>query len=59
MIVHELISDAARHAFGTRNSEPAAGAELPLQGKVQKPEHAAQALGEGPSLAPEIEPLVM
>jgi two-component sensor histidine kinase len=125
MIVHELISNAARHAFGNRggairvavwqdgalvncsvqdsgsvttsiqpghglkivnslsrtlggrlrqtfgvqgsksllvfpnDSEPLAGAETALQGKVQKPEHDAQALGEGPSLAPGIEPLVM
>jgi hypothetical protein len=34
-------------------------AESPLQGKVQNPERDAQAFGEGPSLAPGIEPLVM
>jgi len=125
MIVHELISNAARHAFGNRggairvavwqdgafvkcsvqdsgsvttniqpghglkivnslsralggrlwqtfgvqgsksllvfprDSEPVVGAERPLQGEVQNPEHDAQAFGEGPSLAPGIEPLVM
>jgi two-component sensor histidine kinase len=41
------------------DSEPAASAERPLQGKVQNSEHDAQAFGEGPSLAPGIEPLVM
>ena len=123
MIVHELISNAARHAFANRvirvsvwqdgafvkcsvqdsgsvttsiqpghglkivnslsralggrfrqtfgvqgsksllvfphDSEPVVSAEMPLQGKVQNPEHDAQAFGEGPSLAPGIEPLVM
>jgi len=58
-----------RQTFGVRGSksllvfpydcEPVAGAEMPLQGKVQNPEHDAQAFGEGPGLAPGIEPLVM
>jgi two-component sensor histidine kinase len=58
-----------RQTFGARgsksllvfphDSEPVAGAEMPLQGKVQNPEHDAQAFGEGPNLAPGIEPLVM
>jgi two-component sensor histidine kinase len=125
MIVHELISNAARHAFGNRggairvavwqdgafvtcsvqdsgsvttsiqpghglkianglsralggrfrqtfgvqgsksllvfpnDSESLLSAERPLQAEVQNPEHDAQAFGEGPSLAPGIEPLVM
>ena len=125
MIVHELISNAARHAFGNRggairvavwqdgalvkcsvqdsgsvttniqpghglkivnslsralggrlwqtfgvqgsksllvfprDSEPVVSVERPLQGEVQNPEHDAQAFGEGPSLAPGVEPLVM
>jgi hypothetical protein len=42
-----------------RDSEPVVSGEMPLQGKVQNPEHDAQAFGEGPSLAPGIEPLVM
>ena len=41
------------------DSEPAVSVEGPLQGKVQKPERDAQAFGEGPSLQPGIEPLVM
>jgi two-component sensor histidine kinase len=41
------------------DSESMASAERPLQGEVQNPEHDAQAFGEGPSLAPGIEPLVM
>ena len=125
MIVHELISNAARHAFGNRGGAirvavwqdgalvkcsvqdsgsvttsiqpghglkivnslsrvlggrfrqtfgvqgsksllvfprdcaPVAGAESPRQGKVQNPEHDAQAFGKGPSLAPGIEPSVV
>jgi two-component sensor histidine kinase len=125
MIVHELISNAARHAFGNRggairvavwqdgalvkcsvqdsgsvttsiqpghglkivnslsralggrfrqtfgvqgsksllvfprDGEPAVSVEMPLHGKVRNPEHDAQAFGEGPSLAPGIEPSVM
>ena len=41
------------------DSEPMVSGERPLQGKVQNPERDAQAFGEGPSLAPGIEPLVM
>ena len=58
-----------RQTFGAQGSksllvfpndcEPMASAERPLQGKVQNPERDAQAFGEGPSLAPGIEPLVM
>jgi two-component sensor histidine kinase len=125
MIVHELISNAARHAFGNRGGEirvavwqdgalvkcsvqdsgsvtatiqPGQGLKIvdglsralggrfgqsfgvqgsksllvfphdgesvarnerPRQGKAQKPERDAQALGEEPSLAPRIEPLVV
>jgi two-component sensor histidine kinase len=58
-----------RQTFGVRGSksllvfphdnEPVVSAERPLQGKVQNPEHDAQAFGEEPSLAPGIEPLVL
>ena len=41
------------------DGEPAVNAERPLEGKVQNPEHDAQAFGEGRSLAPGIEPVVM
>jgi hypothetical protein len=42
-----------------RDGEPVVSAESPPQGEVQNSERAAQAFGEGPSLAPGIEPLVM
>jgi two-component sensor histidine kinase len=42
-----------------RDGEPVVSVERPLQGKAQNPEHDAQAFGEGPTLAPGIEPLVM
>jgi two-component sensor histidine kinase len=58
-----------RQTFGVQGSKsllvfphasaPVVSVERPLQGKVQMPEHDAQAFGEGPSLTPEIEPLVM
>jgi two-component sensor histidine kinase len=41
------------------DGEPVASAERPRRGKVQNPERDGQALGEEPSLAPGIEPLVM
>jgi two-component sensor histidine kinase len=41
------------------DSEPVVSGERPLQGQVQNPEHDAQAFGEGPSLAPGSEPLVI
>lgn len=71
-IVHSLsraLDGRFRQTFGVQgsksllvfphDSEPVAGAERPLQGKVQNPEHDVQAFGEGPRLAPGIEPLVM
>src|ERR1700728_4375509 len=41
------------------DSEPMVSGERPLQGQVQNPERDAQAFGEGPSLAPGSEPLVI
>jgi two-component sensor histidine kinase len=41
------------------DSEPVVSGERPLQGQVQNPERDAQAFGEGPSLAPGSEPLVI